>query len=111
GGEQRLKLLSLRDQRRRSRSDQSVDQILLPRSRLQDRRIGQDCSESRFAPDQAFICREEEGPVFPDRTTEGEAGLVALERRITPLYGGERGWRGGAVVAVRVVECSVDVVG
>src|SRR5262245_50536269 len=85
GGEQRLELLSLRDERRRARSDQCVDQILLARGRLQDRRIGHDGRESRFATDQAFVGREEKGLISLDRPAESESGLVALEGRVLPL--------------------------
>src|SRR5215510_11886925 len=78
-GERGLKSLTLRDEVRRARPDQRGDQILLHRSRLQDRLIGQDRRESRFAPDQAFVSREEKGLVFLERPAECEAGLVALE--------------------------------
>src|SRR5262249_54076588 len=81
-GERRQKSLALVNERRRARPDQRGDQILLPRlSRLprcrqQDRGVGQDRRESRIAPDQAFVSREEEDLVFLDRPAEGEAGLV-----------------------------------
>src|SRR5262249_13896292 len=52
GGEQRLKLSTLRCERRRARSYQRRDQVLLICGRLQDRTIGQDRRETRFAPDQ-----------------------------------------------------------
>src|SRR5262249_6651037 len=88
-GERRQKSLTLPNEERVARSDQRGDQILLPRGRLQDRGVGQDRREIRFPPDQAFVCREEEGPVFLDWPAEGEAGLVALEGRVLLLRLGE----------------------
>src|SRR5262249_49228610 len=110
GGEQRLKLLPLRDQRRRARSDQRIDQILLPRSRLQDRRIGQDGRESRIPPEQAFVGREEECLVSPDRPAEGEAGLVTPEGRIPALHGGEGVVRVEALVTEIVIDVSMKLI-
>src|SRR4030095_1748800 len=107
GGQQRLKFLALRDERRRSRSHQRVDQVLLPRGGLQDRRIGQDRRETRFAPDQSLVGRKEEYPVFHDRTAECEAWLVAPEGRILPHRPGEGVARVEHLVAEIVIEVSV----
>src|SRR5262249_54755397 len=86
-GEHRPKSSPLRDELLRVRSDQRVDQILLSGRRLQDRRIVQDGRERRLAPDQAFKRREEECFVSSERPAEGEARLIALERRVLRRHG------------------------
>src|SRR5262245_6753652 len=109
-GEQRLELLSLRDERRRAGSDQCVDQILLPRSRLQDRRIGHDGRGSRFATGQSFVGSEEKGLGSLDRPAEGESGLVSFKGRILPLRCGKCIARVEPLVAEIVIDVSVKPV-
>src|SRR5262249_21315857 len=109
-GERRLKSLTLPNEERVARSDQRGDQILLPRGWLQDRGVGQDRRESRFPPDQAFVCREDKGPVFLDRPAEGEAGLVALEGRVLLQRTGEDVAPVEPLVAEIVIDVSVKLI-
>src|SRR5262249_44034851 len=63
-----------------------------------------------FAPVQALVSREEECSVFPDRTSEGEAGLVALEGRILRQPGRECVARVEPLVAEIVVDGSMKLI-
>src|SRR5262249_54280936 len=90
GRQQRGERLPLRRQRRGARLHQRFDQLVLARRGPQDRKVVQDRSESGFAANQAFVCREEEGAVFDDWAAEREAGLVAFEGRVLFQPSGER---------------------